>query len=110
MANAAHRAGRAMKKADLKKLVPKSWLCDDCGKDLGDRMPRRGELTDATIDIFGYYILSKINIVRDAVWAEAGAPPDISWLCTPCLEKRLGRRLQPQDYEHKETLEDIEPM
>jgi len=96
-----------MKKADLKKLVPKSWLCDDCGEDLGGRMPTRDKLTDVTIDIFGPYILSKkIKIVRPAVWAEAGAPPDVSWLCDDCLEKRLGRRLRPEDYEPKEWLED----
>ena len=98
-----------MKKADLKKLVPTSWLCDDCGIDLGNRMPNRTELTSAAAEIFGVYILTKINIVRAAVWAEAGAEPD-GWLCTPCLEKRLGRRLRPQDYEPTPRLVDTQKL
>jgi hypothetical protein len=96
-----------MKKADFKKSVPKSWLCDDCGTDLSNRMPTRDKLTDAKINIFGHYILSKIKFVRDAVWEEAGAEPDTS-LCIDCFEKRLGRRLQPEDYT-KERLEDVWP-
>jgi hypothetical protein len=93
----------------LKKLVPKSWACDDCGTDLGERLPSRAELTDAAAEFFGLYILRKIKLVRAAVWAEAGGQPD-GWLCDDCLEKRLGRRLQPQDYEPKPRLDDMWPF
>jgi hypothetical protein len=97
-----------MQKADLKKLIPKSWLCDDCGTDLGGRLPNRHQFTMAAAEIFGDYILAKkINLIRAAVWAEAGGEPD-GWLCIPCLEKRLGRRLLPQDYEPTPRLDDTQ--
>ena len=98
-----------MKKADLKKLVPKSWLCDDCGCDIGGGLPDRTRLTMGAVEIFGNYMLTKINLVRAAVWAEAGGEPD-GWLCTKCLERRLGRPLQPQDYAPRPRLEDMEPL
>jgi len=84
-----------MKKADLNKSVPKSWCCDDCGTELGDRRARP-EVISATRD--GYTL--SVNIIRAAVWAEAGGQPD-GWLCDDCLEKRLGRRLRPEDYDPK---------
>jgi len=90
-----------MKKADLKKLLPTSWLCDDCGTEVGDRRARP-QVIMARAD---GYTLSTINFIRAAVWAEAGGQPD-GWLCDDCLEKRLGRRLRPEDYEPKEWLED----
>lgn len=38
-------------------------------------------------------------IVRDEVWMDAGMGPWKSgFLCSPCLEKRLGRELTDDDY------------
>jgi hypothetical protein len=36
-------------------------------------------------------------LVRDKIWAEAGMNL-IGFLCTPCLENRLGRKLTGADY------------
>ena len=51
-------------------------LCPDCDRD----------------DIVMY-------AVRNAVWAEAGRSPFDGWVCPPCLSKRLGRTLMPDDSE-----------
>jgi hypothetical protein len=52
-------------------------LCLDCGAD--------------TIAIAEFYM------VRDEVWAQV-AEPDEGMLCVGCCEKRLGRRLVPDDF------------
>jgi hypothetical protein len=64
-------------------------LCDDCGKDTTP-CDHRG---DPIFKRFDYYI------VRDEVWAAAGMHGWKSgYLCTPCLERRLGRKLADNDY------------
>jgi uncharacterized protein DUF2695 len=53
--------------------------CVDCGADF---------------DEFDY-------IVKDAVWAAGGLEPDGGKLCIGCLERRLGRQLNRDDFEPK---------
>jgi hypothetical protein len=51
-------------------------VCRDCGRDTARE----------------YYK------VHDSVWAQTGLGPKDGELCIGCLEKRIGRRLQPQDF------------
>ena len=63
--------------------------CNDCGKDTTP-CDRRG---NALFRRFDYYI------VRDEIWRDAGMNDWASGhLCTPCLERRLGRKLVDADY------------
>jgi hypothetical protein len=41
---------------------------------------------------------SEVYMVRDAVWKRAGMEPLGGCLCIGCLERRLGRRLEPKDF------------
>jgi len=41
---------------------------------------------------------SEVYMVRDAIWKEAGMEGWGGCLCVGCLEKRLGRRLRPKDF------------
>jgi hypothetical protein len=50
--------------------------CEDCGT-----------------STFGEYYM-----VHDEVWADTGMAPDGGLLCVGCLERRLGRRLTPDDF------------
>ena len=52
---------------------PWPWLCSDCGVDCAE--------------------IRESYMVQDELW-----PPDASVLCVGCLEKRLGRRLGPDDF------------
>jgi hypothetical protein len=36
--------------------------------------------------------------VKDEVWAQTGLAPDGGTLCVGCIEKRLNRKLQPNDF------------
>lgn len=59
----------------------KACICADCGKNTTP------ELDFANYDWY---------VVRDEVWAEAWMTT--GFLCTPCLEARLGRALVDGDY------------
>ncbi len=56
-------------------------ICKDCGKNTTP------ELDFANYDWY---------VVRNDVWAEAGMAD--GFLCTPCLEARLDRKLEDADY------------
>lgn len=60
--------------------------CHDCGVTTTPRF-RFGRKMDATWEWYR---------VHDAVWASAGMTD--GFLCIGCLEKRLGRRLRPDDF------------
>jgi len=38
--------------------------------------------------------------VRDSIWKKAGMEPWGGCLCIGCLEKRIGRKLKPKDFDH----------
>lgn len=37
-------------------------------------------------------------MVHDSVWAAAGLPYDVGWVCVGCVERRLGRQLNAADF------------
>ena len=96
-------------------LIPESWLCVDCGFNTAPRLHNRIEMEKAieaakargqwggdngieqTIDN-----KSEVYTVRDAVWRAAGM--EAGCLCIGCLEKRLGRRLNPKDFQRNHPL------
>jgi hypothetical protein len=41
---------------------------------------------------------AEFYMVHDRVWADAGIAADDGCLCIGCLERRLGRRLWPEDF------------
>jgi hypothetical protein len=57
--------------------------CDDCGVDTTPRPKPKGR--------WEWYM------VHDAVWRKAKAQ-SVHYLCVGCLEARLGRGLQPDDF------------
>ena len=98
---------------DLKGLLPESWNCIDCGIHTAPGCTNRIEaqrmiaLEQAvgkgeedwrikqTIDD-----QSELYMVRDAVWKAAGMEPMGGCLCIGCLEKRIGHKLKPKDFDH----------
>jgi hypothetical protein len=72
--------------------------------------PRRGCSTDAEVQAalknkkrkpvgqMQFSDKSEIYVVRNTVWAKAGAEDWGGCLCVGCLEKRLGRKLRPKDF------------
>jgi hypothetical protein len=98
---------------DLSEL-PESWSCVDCGVHTAPGSLNRAEMEEAirTGRVAGNYWEDDIDrqvrgmddraemyTVRDAVWARAGMQPTGGCLCVGCLEKRIGRRLKPKDFQ-----------
>ncbi len=67
----------------------KRAACRDCGKDTEPMRDGRPVFKD-----WDSYL------VPDEIWAEAGMGSEwlSGFLCTPCLTKRLGRKLLPEEY------------
>ena len=42
--------------------------------------------------------VGELYMLHDQLWAETGLGPDDGFLCIGCVEKRLGRRLKPDDF------------
>ena len=82
--------------------ITEDWLCVDCGINTAPGFPdgptairqinETGE-SNATIGLD-----SEVYTVRDAVWSKAGMEPFGGCLCIGCLERRLGRKLKPNDF------------
>jgi hypothetical protein len=82
--------------------VVESWLCVDCGVNTAPGF-LDGANTRARIELTGACDVSitsdsEIYMVRSGLWAKAGMTPWGGCLCVGCLEKRLGRRLKPEDF------------
>jgi hypothetical protein len=85
--------------------IPVSWACVDCGFDTApgcmNREPLRQALSlirakqSATQTIDEH---SEVYHVREKVWSRARMQPFSGCLCIGCLEKRIGRRLKPEDF------------
>jgi hypothetical protein len=99
----------------LKGLMSEHHLCIDCGFNTAPGFITRAEMEVAfhrgdgdegkgveqsiTED-------SEVYIVRNHVWAAAGMEPYGGCLCIGCLEKRLGRRLKPNDFQRDHAFND----
>jgi len=94
-------------KVDLRDTnVVESWLCIDCGYNTAPGMFGRVELQRAFEANGGQGVNqtidknSEVYFVRNAIWTKAGMQPWGGCLCIGCLEKRLGRKLKPKDFDH----------
>jgi hypothetical protein len=88
---------------DLKGKTPETWLCVDCGMNTAPGCSTRAELELAfaigkpSVQRFGSD--TEVYTVQAKVWKRAGMKPYGGCLCVGCLEKRIGRRLKPSDFD-----------
>jgi hypothetical protein len=103
----------------MKGDTPESWHCIDCGVDTAPGFLGRADMEDAiaasrargewengpgvtqTIDD-----RSEVYLVRARIWERAGMKADGGCLCIGCVEKRLGRRLRPKDFQRGHPFND----
>ena len=100
---------RRLKNFDFKGTMPESYLCIDCGFNTAPGNLNRAETEqEAAKQIAAgikewsvpqhYDNRSETYIVHEHVWKAAGMEPHGGCLCIGCLEKRIGRRLIPDDF------------
>ena len=96
-----------VERRDLRGITPESWNCVDCDKNTAPGMLTRIEMEEAyaarkdlnePIATLSVDSTSEVYTVKNDVWKAAGMEPDGGCLCIKCLEKRLGRKLKPQDF------------
>ena len=87
--------------------TPETWCCVDCGVNTAPGFLNRADEESAfaaarargethiTVSV-GFD--SEIYVVREAVWKATGIELMGGCLCVGCLEKRLGRKLRPEDF------------
>src|SRR5262245_20938878 len=84
--------------------MPESWLCVDCGVNTASGFLNRKE-TELAFLVHGETITqhvgdeSEVYTVKREVWRATGLEGMGGCLCIGCLEKRIGRRLKPRDFE-----------
>jgi hypothetical protein len=94
---------------NFKRTMSESYLCVDCGYDTMPGNLNRAEAerdaeaqTRAGIRAWKQRVRvdsrAETYIVSDYVWKAAGMEPWGGCLCIGCLEKRIGRRLIPDDF------------
>jgi hypothetical protein len=86
---------RARRRLLLRACVTPAW-CADCRVNTTPCTIRRRRGDKQCPDHRGW----ELYMVTHDVWAAAGAPSEQHdfYLCVGCLERRLGRRLQPNDF------------
>jgi hypothetical protein len=89
---------------NLTGLMPESWLCVDCGVNTAPGCLNRKE-TELAFLVHRETITqhvddeSEVYTVKREVWQATGLEGMGGCLCIGCLEKRIGRRLKPDDFE-----------
>ena len=100
---------RLQKNTGLYGYVPETKLCRDCGFDTSPGSPTREQAQEQLnrTGKFTFYGSSEgeTYIVHDHVWQAAGMKEwsdvgESGVLCIGCLEKRIGRELRPEDFDH----------
>jgi hypothetical protein len=89
-------------RTSLKGLTPETWLCVDCGVNTAPGWPNRKQVKlDFALHGQSWFHTSdqsEVYAVKADVWALTGLPVYGGCLCIGCLEKRIGRRLKPDDF------------
>jgi hypothetical protein len=92
--------------------ITEDWLCIDCGINTapgvhdGKTVLREFALgAESVTDHIGQD--TEMYMVRDAIWKRAGMEPFGGCLCVLCLEKRLGRKLKPKDFDWTHSFNDL---
>jgi len=90
---------------DRKDRTSDSWCCIDCGMNTAPGTPPRRLMAflfqQAGMDDEVRSRItwdSEVYTVRDSVWKKAGIAPMGGCLFIGCLERRIGRRLEPKDF------------
>jgi hypothetical protein len=100
--------GEAARAEVLNQLTPESWVCIDCGMNTAPGLQARTQLEQTLVAVMEGRVAqpaqcvdanAEIYCVNDGAWAAAGMTPRGGCLCIACLERRLGRSLQPEDFE-----------
>jgi hypothetical protein len=95
--------------------APVSWCCVDCGVNTGPGCSTRAEIWAAYsepnrngehVGQMHFDHTSEICRVRNTIWERAGIEDFGGCLCIGCLEKRLGRRLKPKDFDRSHAFND----
>src|SRR6516164_5932789 len=87
----------------LKGCHSESQCCIDCGYNTNPGAPPR-ELAEFLMNRDGEVPMtltpdSEIYAVKNRLWKAAGMEPWGGCLCVGCLERRIGRRLRPKDFD-----------
>jgi hypothetical protein len=87
--------------------ITESWLCIDCGVNthpgtLSGPEMRIALALNGEVDVH-HTEECEVYSVRNTVWKQAGMKPWGGCLCVGCLEKRIGRRLRPKDFDRHDA-------
>ena len=87
----------------LKGQMSEHHDCIDCGYNTNPGAPPR-ELAEFLMNRDGKFQVgftheSEVYMVKNKIWKAAGMEPWGGCLCVGCLERRIGRRLKPKDFE-----------
>jgi hypothetical protein len=99
---------------DLKGLMPENWCCVDCGFNTAPGLLSRGEMhiaisaakavgrwgkkeNGAIAQSVGSD--SEVYHLLENVWQKTGLEGYGGCLCIGCVERRIGRRLKPRDFD-----------
>jgi hypothetical protein len=104
--------------SDLRGHIPESWHCIDCGFDTAPGCHDRATMEKAFAAVNSVLSTkegvtqtfdehSEVYHVRDKVWQRAGMGSQSGCLCIGCLEKRIKRRLKPEDFPRQHGLNRI---
>jgi hypothetical protein len=91
------------RKGTVKGDTPETWLCVDCGWNTAPGFSTRKEM-EVAFALYGEaeQTLSwdqEVYTVTKEVWRATGLDDFGGCLCIACLQKRIGRRLRPKDFE-----------
>ena len=75
--------------------TPEHWNCVDCGHNTAPGIAPRAL---AEWDIW-QHDESEVYMVRPEIWKRAAMGDWGGCLCIGCLERRIGRRLRPKDFD-----------
>jgi hypothetical protein len=97
--------------------VPDSWLCVDCGYDTAPGFLAALQLErayNASAVMHGERLATleitdqcEVYHVREKTWRRAAMRPDSGCLCIGCLERRIRRRLKPDDFPRNHPFHDL---
>ena len=91
--------------------TPLTWHCVMCGTNTHPgakgRIALREDLATKGKSRLRFDHRTEVYRVHDAVWKRAKVAPHDGCLCIGCLERRLGRKLKPKDFDLSHPLDAI---
>lgn len=83
--------------------VPPSWECVDCGMNTGPGLQTAKQVTDAFNRGEGspcsFDSQTELYVLKGALWERVTQSRTEQILCIGCVERRLGRKLRPRDFD-----------